>query len=107
MEIKKVEIKIAYAVLTNNRGRFIVYSPHLNVVGYGKSSEEAEADFEVAIQDFISFHYSENQLREKLISLGYRFYDHKSKAPDNFSVPTELLRNAQIKGTGNKSYAIN
>lgn len=102
MNMKGTDIRITYAILTNNNGRYIVYAPHLNIVGFGKSAEEAEYDLEIAIHDFFSFHHKENQLKQKLISLGYTFFDHTSKEPEKWSMPVHFLKNAELMSTGHK-----
>lgn len=66
-------IEVTYLVLSNDRkGRYIAYSPHLKLVGFGKTIEEAESDFDVAISDFFSFHKQQGTLHAKLINLGYK-----------------------------------
>jgi hypothetical protein len=105
--MKKDEIKInlEYAMIMSGDDRYIAVAPHLNIVGFGKSAKEAEDDFDKAVKCFFNFHKKNKNLHAKLINLGWTLIDHKSVAPKNFSVPTELLVNAKIQNTASKAYA--
>ena len=89
-------------VILSDGERYISYSPHLGLVGYGKTQEECINDFDEAINSFVKFHGIHGNLHAKLISCGYRLADHKSIPPKDFSIPTNLLEKAQLKGTGHR-----
>jgi hypothetical protein len=105
MDTRKITINCLIAFITDNE-RFVAYSPHLRIVGYGRTSEEAMADFEVAIKQFMAFHYKNKTLEKKLVKLGWVIENSNTKAPNDFSVPTELLYNSKISNTMHKRYAV-
>ena len=91
MLIEKIEL--ACIVMKSPEDRVIVIAPHLNIVGFGKTQQEAEADFDSAINKFFKYHHKNNTLEAKLDSLGFKKSDHTSTAPKEFNVPTHLLKN--------------
>ena len=105
--LKKIDIRLEYAVLSNaNKTRFIAVAPHINIVGFGKSEDEAVKDFDKAVKCFIHFHEKNKNLHAKLLTLGWKVADnYETIAPKQFSVPTELLANATIQKSASKHYA--
>ena len=90
--LKKNDIRLEYTVLSNaNKTRFIAIAPHINIVGFGKSEDEAVKDFDKAVKCFIHFHEKNKNLHAKLLTLGWKIVDnYETIAPKHFSVPTEL-----------------
>lgn len=104
--MKNELIEVVFAVLSTKSKRFLACSPHLNLVGFGKTEDEAVADFEKALDDFMEFHEKQGNLHAKLINLGYKHVDHKTHAPKDFVVPTELLERNQLQRSGSKSLRV-
>lgn len=103
---KKHLIEVKYAVLIDPTGdRFIAYAPHLNLMGFGRSAEEALLDFDKALDIFFAFHQENRNLHQKLISLGFKLVDHKSVSPENFTIPTHLIEGARLRDSGVKKMA--
>ena len=54
----------------------IVYSPALEISGYGKSIQEAETDFHNAVKIFMEETASKGSLEQALEALGWKRVDH-------------------------------
>ncbi len=50
---------------------YIVYSPHLEVSGYGKTPEEAKKSFEESMAIFLDYTTKKKTLHKVLLSLGW------------------------------------
>lgn len=85
---------------------FIVYSPHLDLSGYGKNKDEARKSFEIAIEDFLSYTLNKDTFAKVLIDLGWKIRMRakvkKPKAPSfsemvaNNEYLSEILDNHDI-----------
>lgn len=64
----KEKIKPNCIIFSIGKDRYFAYSAPLNLVGFGRSAEEAKTDFETALSDFVSFHKKRGTLQDKLIS---------------------------------------
>lgn len=49
-----------------------IYSPHLDLSGYGKGLEEAKKSFEIVFKDFIDYTLKKKTLAKVLSSLGWK-----------------------------------
>ena len=49
-----------------------IYTPHLDLSGYGKTQEEAFESFEVALNEFLSYTREEQNLARILMDLGWK-----------------------------------
>lgn len=54
----------------------VVYSPALEISGYGKSLQEAQEDFHHAVNIFIEETTAHGTLEKALQALGWRLIDH-------------------------------
>ena len=65
----KEKIETNCIIFSNiGKDRYFAYSAPLNLVGFGRSAEEAKTDFETALSDFVSFHKKSGTLQDKIIS---------------------------------------
>ena len=55
-----------------NRVSFI-YSPHLDLTGYGNNFEEARKSFEIVFEDFVDYTLKKKTLGKVLANLGWVF----------------------------------
>lgn len=63
-------------------GRYIVYSPSLDVSGYGNNEAEAKESFEETMDEFLRYTTNKNTLREVLKNLGWNIKKKNSiKSP--------------------------
>jgi hypothetical protein len=58
----------------------IVYSPALDLSGYGKNTEEAKQSFEIALEEFVKYTTNKGTLNEVLESLGWNIKKGSKKA---------------------------
>ena len=61
-----------------NRVHFI-YSPHLDLTGYGENEEEAKNSFKVVFEDFIDYTLKKETLSKVLSSLGWELKGNAAK----------------------------
>lgn len=73
---------------------FIVYSPHLEVSGYGKTQQEAMDSFNHCLGVFFDYTVNKKTLHEELISLGWQLKKGTIKKPLKINAPSmsELLK---------------
>jgi hypothetical protein len=96
---------------------FIIYSPHLDVTGYGKSEEEAMQSFNHCLSVFLDYTVNKKTLHKELVSLGWELKKGTIKNPKKVNAPSwgnllkknasleELFTNQNIK-TSRKEVAI-
>ena len=53
-----------------NKVHFI-YSPHLDLTGYGKNKEEAKNSFQIVFEDFVDYTLKKKTLNKVLTGLGW------------------------------------
>ena len=51
---------------------YIVYSPQLDISGYGKTQKEALSSFDYCLAGFLDYTFKKETLYEELISLGWK-----------------------------------
>ena len=73
---------------------YIIYSPHLEVTGYGKSEEEAMESFNHCLGVFLDYTVNKKTLHKELISLGWELKKGTIKDPKKINAPSisELLK---------------
>jgi hypothetical protein len=73
---------------------FIVYSPHLDVSGYGKSETEAMESFNHCLGAFLDYTVNKQTLHDELIHLGWQLKKGTSKVPKKVNAPSwsDLLK---------------
>ena len=73
---------------------YIIYSPHLEVTGYGKSEEEAMESFNHCLGVFLDYTVNKKTLHKELISLGWELKKGTIKNPKKINAPSisELLK---------------
>lgn len=59
----------------------MVYCPALDVIGYGRSDEEAETSFITTLQEFLDYTLEHGTLRKVLKGLGWKFAEDKVTPP--------------------------
>lgn len=48
-----------------------IYSPHLDLTGYGNSVEEAQKSFDIVFEDFVDYTLKKNTIAKVLENLGW------------------------------------
>lgn len=96
-DFKNAEAKLnAKIVLVSFKedDNFIVYSPHLEVSGYGKTQDAAMDSFNHCLGVFFDYTVKKKTLHEELISLGWQLKKGTIKKPLKINAPSmsELLK---------------
>lgn len=108
VDFKNSEAKVkANIVLISfkEQDNFIVYSPHLEVSGYGKSEEEAMSSFNHCLGIFLDYTTNKKTLHQELVKLGWQLKKGSIKRPRKINAPsmTDLaMHNEQLKELLNK-----
>ena len=66
----KVDAKLDVFIYEND-GFKIAYAPALDLMGYGKSIDDAKSSFEIVVEDFFETSLQRGTLREYLIGHGW------------------------------------
>jgi hypothetical protein len=71
-----------------------IYSPHLDLTGYGNNFEEARKSFEIVFQDFVDYTIKKKTLSKVLIGLGW-VLNGLAKRPKKVLAPsiTTMIKN--------------
>lgn len=83
IEIMKGEVKVRVLLFhfTDEKGIHFVYSPHLDITGYGHSLSEAKTSFEVVFEDFLDYTIKKATLGSLLQKLGWKQQKGSFKKP--------------------------
>ena len=84
---------------------YIIYSPHLEVTGYGKTEDEAMQSFNHCLGVFLDYTTNKKTLHQELINLGWKLKKGSVKNPRKIDAPSmgELVKhNAQLEELLNK-----
>ena|SRR6218665_105101 len=65
----------------------IVYSPHLEVTGYGKTKEKAKESFALSLKIFFDYATQKKTLHDELVSLGWTLKKGTSAHPKKAEAP--------------------
>ena len=58
---------------------FIIYSPSLDLSGYGKDTRSAKRSFEIAMEEFVSYTANKGTLVKELERLGWKITGSRTK----------------------------
>lgn len=80
---KNVELNVSI-FLWEEDSVFYVYSPALDITGYGLSKEEARESFETVLQEFIVYTHNKKTIFKELENLGWAVNKKKKRvvSPD-------------------------
>ena len=83
LEIKQGEVKVRILLFhfTDEQGIHFVYSPHLDLTGYGHSLTEAKTSFEVVFEDFLDYTIKKATLGSLLQKMGWKKQKGTLKKP--------------------------
>lgn len=101
VNFKSAEAKVkANIVLISfkEQHHYIIYSPHLEVTGYGESEDEAMKSFNHCLGVFLDYTVNKKTLHKELISLGWQLKKGSIKKPLKVSAPlmTDLLKHNSV-----------
>lgn len=100
--IKSHKINITLSLLTwEDNDVTYVYSPALDLTGYGKTKVEAKKSFEITLEEFIEYTHNKNTIYDELERLGWTINRKKQRAKQ--PIQEELLKdNDFLKSLMNK-----
>lgn len=90
LEIKQGEVKVRILLFhfTDEQGIHFVYSPHLDLTGYGHSLTEAKTSFEVVFEDFLDYTIKKATLGSLLQKMGWKKQKGTLKKPVKSLAPS-------------------
>ena len=69
---------LLFSFRDENKVNFI-YSPHLDLTGYGKTIAEAKESFNIVFEDFIDYTFKKKTLSKVMLSLGWQVKGSSAK----------------------------
>lgn len=76
---KRSKIKTELSIISFiEDGVYIIYSPALDLSGYGHTETEAKESFQIALQEFIYYCLNQNTLLDELENLGWTIKGSKN-----------------------------
>ncbi len=72
-ELVTAFVKLLLIHFVDEKKTHIIYSPHLDLSGYGHNLSEAKSSFEIAFEDFMDYTLKKKTLGKVLKSLGWQF----------------------------------
>jgi hypothetical protein len=90
----QVNAKIVLISFKENN-TFIIYSPHLDITGYGLTEEEALLSFNHCLGVFLDYTVKKKTIHQELVSLGWELKKGTSKNPKRINAPSwgDLIKN--------------
>jgi hypothetical protein len=90
IEIRKnsINAKILLFHFSDNQKVHFIYSPQLDITGYGYSQEEAKQSFEVVFEDFVDYTIKKGTLGIVLKKLGWKQQKGSLKKPVKSFAPS-------------------
>ena len=79
-----VRVRLLLVQFKDENNVHFIYSPHLDLTGYGTDSDEAKKSFEIVFEDFVDYTLKKKTLGKVLTSLGWELKGSPKK-------PKELL----------------
>jgi hypothetical protein len=67
----EVRIKLLLFHFEDENSIHFIYSPHLDLTGYGHTFEEAKKSFQIVLDDFLDYTYKNKTLKKTLSDLGW------------------------------------
>ncbi|MBX9886701.1 MAG: hypothetical protein K2Y30_02050 [Flavobacteriaceae bacterium] len=102
----EAKVKANIVLITfKEEDNYIVYSPHLEVTGYGKNEDEALTSFNHCLGVFLDYTTNKKTLHKELIRLGWELKKGTVKRPKKINAPSMsdlVLHNEQLKELLNK-----
>ena len=85
----KTELSLIYFV---EEGTHIIFSPALDLSGYGNDEQEAKDSFEIVLQEFISYGMNKKTLMQDLKEHGWKIKGNKNRPKIQSPDLSEMLK---------------
>ncbi len=93
----EVSVNLLLIHFKDENGINFIYSPHLDLTGYGNNLKEAKKSFEIVFEDFIDYTLKKRTLGRVLSNLGW-------KLKGTFKKPKKVLAPSITSVIGNNDY---
>jgi hypothetical protein len=92
----------------NEDNVIIIYSPALDLSGYGNSEEEAKSSFSESLHEFFKYTHNKNTLDKVLLDLGWTIKGTKKNPKFNPPLDSDLVSSNSLYNeiVNNKSYKV-
>lgn len=106
---KGIKARILLFHFTDKQGVHFIYSPHLDLTGYGYSQQEAKQSFEVVLEDFIDYTIKKGTLGIVLKKMGWKQQKGSLKKPLKSFAPsiTSVIANKKYVADIFDKYPLN
>lgn len=90
------------------QGYTIIYSPALDLSGYGDDQKEAKESFKISLEEFLKYTTNKKTFDKALKKLGWNIKGSKKRPKYNPPTDTELLSNNDLYSDilNNKSFSL-
>lgn len=82
-----VKVQLLLFHFTDENNVHFIYSPHLDLTGYGTDQEEAKKSFKIVFEDFVDYTLTKKTLGKVLTSLGWELKG-SAKRPEKLLAPS-------------------
>ena len=82
-----VKVQLLLFHFTDENNVHFIYSPHLDLTGYGTDQEEAKKSFKIVFEDFVDYTLTKKTLGKVLTSLGWELKG-SAKRPKKLLAPS-------------------
>lgn len=82
-----IKVKLLLIHFEDENKVHFIYSPHLDLTGYGSNLEEARSSFEIVLKDFVDYTLKKKTLGKVLSSLGWELKG-SAKRPKKVLTPS-------------------
>ena len=86
-KVGNVKVKLLLVHFQDESEVHFIYSPHLDLTGYGKTIEKAKESFGIVFEDFIDYTLKKKTVGKVLKDLGWKMKG-TSKRPKNIIAPS-------------------
>jgi hypothetical protein len=100
---KSIKVKLFLIHFVDEKNIHYIYSPHLDLTGYGLTEEEAKQSFDIALYEFLDYTIKKKTLGKVLEKLGWKIKG-SNKHPKKL-IKTKLddvLKNSYVTEIFNK-----
>lgn len=107
-ETGRVKVNLLLFHFQDEDGINFIYSPHLDLTGYGNTEDEAKASFGIVFEDFVDYTLKKRTIGKVLKGLGWKV-EGKLKKPKEIlapSIESVIGKNKHVSEIFNK-YPVN
>lgn len=83
-----VKVNLILVSFQDENGIQFIYSPHLDLTGYGNTEQEAKDSFNIAFEDFVDYTIKKRTLPSILEKLGWTLKGGTKKKPKKINAPS-------------------